>query len=417
MSRIDIPALTALAKQGSRTLSTWSTQQKNEILLAMAHDIREAAQSIAAENAKDIEAGDKAGLSAAMLDRLLLNAERIEACAKGLEEIAALPDPVGNILSHHETANHLKIDKVSVPIGVIGIIYESRPNVTVDVIGLCLKSGNAVVLKGGKEAIHSNRVLVHVLKGTLQTLGYDDRSIQFVDSVERKATQVLLKQNETVDLIIPRGGKGLIEAVIEHSTIPVLKHLNGVCHVYVDAKADLEMAAKIVVNAKCQRPGVCNALETLLVHEDVAPVFLPDMVRLLEDQGVELRGCEQTRAMVPSMKEATEEDWREEYLDLILSIRVVPHLDAAIEHIQTYGSSHSDAIVTEDAQAAEKFLNEVDSCTVYHNASTRFTDGAVFGKGAEMGISTDKLHARGPVGLEELTIYKYKVYGAGQVRG
>ena len=400
----------------SRFLATAPTELKNECLMAMADALEREADVIKEANEKDLEAGRKNGLSSAMLDRLRLTDARIASTAEGLRVAAGLEDPVGRVLSSSVRPNGLKIDKMSVPIGVIGIIYESRPNVTVDAAGLCVKAGNAVILRGGSEAINSNMALARCLDRAAVSAGMPEGAAQLIPWTDRRAVSILLKMDQYVDLIIPRGGEGLIRAVVEQSTIPVIKHYKGVCHVYVDDERDEEMALDIVENAKCQRPGVCNAIESLLIHKDAAPEFAPAIAERLEKRGVELRGDEEFRKLVPSAKSASEADWSEEYLDLILSVAVVPSLDAAVEHINRYGSGHSDAIVTSNPENAGRFLAAVDSSAVYVNASTRFTDGAEFGMGAEIGISTDKLHARGPMALPELTTYKYVVTGDGQIR-
>ena len=351
-----------------------------------------------------------------MIDRLTLTESRIEDMAKGLVMLAGLADPVGKVDANFIRPNGLSIEKTRVPIGVIGIIYESRPNVTVDAAGLCLKAGNAVILRGGKEAIHSNRKLAEIMRESGTEAGLPEDFVQLIQWTDREAVNYLLRLDSYINLIIPRGGEGLIRFTVENSTIPVIKHYKGVCHVYVDEAADIEMAKAIVINGKCQRPGVCNAVETLLIHKDIAEEFAPAIAEELKSKGVELRGDSKFCQLVPGTEAATEEDWYEEYLELILSVKVVEDIDEAITHIADYGSSHSDAIVTNDKMAAQKFKNEVDSAAVYVNASTRFTDGSMFGMGAEIGISTDRLHARGPMGLEELTTYKYVVSGTGQIR-
>ena len=430
------------ARDGARALAQLTTEQKNAVLLAMADALERNASVIKAANAKDMEASKAAGLSAAILDRLALDDKRITDMAKGLREVAALPDPVGQVISETTRPNGLRIRKVRVPIGVIAIIYESRPNVTADSAALCFKSGNATILRGGKEAIHSNLAIVNMMKDSCRGVpvctpqhGSRERAdtqvrpylpenaIQLVSTTDREAVRILAQAEGLVDLLIPRGGEGLVRAVAEVARVPVIKHYKGVCHVFVDAAADPDKAEKIVVNAKCQRPATCNAMETLLVHEKIAPKILPRLAKALAEKKVELRCDAKARELVgahpsvrPYVKPATEEDWYAEYLDLILAVRVVPNADAAIEHITKYGSAHSDAIVTEDKVTAEKFLRRVDSAAVFWNASTRFTDGGEFGMGAEIGISTDKIGARGPMGLEELTSYKYVVYGDGQVR-
>ncbi|MDD3117575.1 MAG: glutamate-5-semialdehyde dehydrogenase [Victivallales bacterium] len=404
------------AKYASYRLAGMSPARKNACLMAMADAIEAAAAEIRDANALDLDAGRKKGLSAAMLDRLTLDDRRIKGMADGLRYVTTLDDPVGKTLSDIIRPNGIRIRKVSVPIGVIGIIYESRPNVTVDAAGLCLKAGNAVILRGGSEAINSNLVLAQCLNCAGVEAGMPDGAVQLVPWTDRKAVSLLLKMSAYIDLIIPRGGEGLIRTVVEQSTIPVIKHYKGVCHVFVDNEADRDMADRIIINAKCQRPGVCNAIEKVLVHQDIADEYVPHLVQLLRDNGVEVRGGPDVCRLVDDIKPATEEDWSAEYLDLILTLKIVGDVNMAIGHINKYGSHHSDCIVTNNAAAAETFLNGVDSATVYHNASTRFTDGGEFGMGAEIGISTDKLHARGPMGLPELTSYKYLVCGEGQVR-
>lgn len=403
------------AKQASYQLLALSPEQKNIILLSMAHALLANSEHLIAENQKDIDAAHEAGLSDAMIDRLILTPERIQDMADGFETVSQLPDPVGEPLGMYQHPNGLPIEKVCFPIGLIAIIYESRPNVTADVIGLCLKSGNSVILKGGSEAIHSNRAIFNCLNEAGFKAGMPDHAIEFIDATDRQVVEHLVTQNGVVDLVIPRGGEGLIRAVSGMATIPVLKHDKGLCHVFVDESADVEMAINIVENAKCQRPGVCNALETLLVHEAIAAELLPKLATKIA--AVELRTDEQAAQYVPNAKPATPADWDTEYLDLVLAIKVVPDADAAIAHINEHGSHHSDAIITQDQINADRFCWLVDSSSVYVNASTRFTDGSEFGMGAEMGISTDKLHARGPVGLQELTTYKYLIKGSGQIRG
>ena len=384
--------------------------------MAMADEIERQKEYIQNENKKDLTAGKKIGLSNAMLDRLELSDARINGMSSAIREVAALSDPVGEIINTIERPNGLKINKMRVPIGVIGIIFESRPNVTADSASLCFKTSNAVILRGGKEAIHSNRAIAKALQNGGKKAGLPDNVIQLIQSTDRDAVRQLVQMDEYVNLIIPRGGEGLIRAVTEMAHVPVIKHYKGVCHTYVDDQADMQKALSIVVNAKCQRPGVCNAMETLLIHKDIAEIFLPQAAEMLSQAGVELRGNDEACKIVKKMKKAYEDDWYEEYLDLILAVRVVPDIQTAIDHINTYGSQHSDAIITESVNNRDKFFKEVDSATVYVNASTRFTDGGEFGMGAEIGISTDKLHARGPMGLEELTTYKYIIYGDGQIR-
>lgn len=407
------------AKAAARALATSSTAQRNAALMTMAASLRAAGNEILEANATDVAAFSGTN---AYRDRLTLNPARLEAMAKGLEEIAALPDPVGRVLTEWERPNGLKIRRVAQPLGVIGMIYESRPNVGADAAGLCLKSGNAVILRGGSEAIHSNLAIAEAMNREAKKAVLPDNAVIVVPTTDRLAIDELLKLDESINLVIPRGGEGLIRAVVDKSRIPVIKHYKGVCHVFVDRDADTAMAEKIVVNAKCQRPGVCNAMETLLVDEPIASRFLPQIGRVLHGKNVELRGDAKTQELLTGVlpladiKAATEEDWHAEYLNLTLAIRVVNGVDEAIDHIATYGSAHSDAIVTRDRDTAEKFLREVDSSSVFWNASTRFADGGQYGFGAEIGISTDKLHARGPMGLDDLTSYKYVVIGDGQVR-
>ena len=404
------------AKQASVQLARTSTTAKDTALSKMTERLASRKGKILEANQKDVQNARKKGLSTAMIDRLTLNEKRIQGMVDSIRQIVTLEDPVGEIMRMWKRPNGLVIGKKRVPIGVIGIIYESRPNVTSEAASLCLKSGNAVILRGGSESFNSNQSIVHILTKSLKECGLPPGAIQLVPTTEREAVDYLLKLNEYVDLIIPRGGEALIRKVTESSSIPVIKHYKGVCHIYVDESADLDMSLKICFNAKVQRPGVCNAMETLLVNEKVASHFLPLMAKKFSSAGVELRGCEETCKIIKGTKRAKEDDWYAEYLDLILAVKVVPDIDAAVRHITKYGSQHSDAIVTKDYSNAQKFLDEVDSSAVYVNASTRFTDGGEFGMGAEMGISTDKLHARGPMGLEELTSYKYIIYGNGQIR-
>ncbi len=406
----------AAAKAAARKLAVLSSAQKDKALRIIADLIEEGAERIKSENARDLQQGKEKGLSKALIDRLTLNDQRIKGMADGLRDIANLKDPVGEVLNINRQANGLEIGKVRTPLGVVGIIYESRPNVTVDAAGLCLKSGNAVILRGGSEAINSNLCLADVLRSGLTKAGLPAETVQVISTTDREAVQIMLKMDNYIDIIIPRGGHGLIRAVVENSTIPVIKHDKGVCHTYIHKDAELEMAVEIAFNAKVHRPGVCNAMETLLVHQDIAAKFLPKVGERYQKAGVELRGCERTRAILSSAVAATEDDWYEEYLDLILAVRIVDSFKEAVDHIDQYGSHHSDAIVTTDYQTSRDFLAEVDSAAVYVNASTRFTDGAVFGLGAEIGISTQKLHARGPMGLEELTSVKFIILGNGQIR-
>lgn len=404
------------AKEAARVLAGISSSTKDRALHAMARALEEEKDRILAANAIDMAEGKDRGLSKAMLDRLMLNEARIEEMAAGLRAIAALADPVGEVTSMWTRPNGLQIGRVRVPLGVVGIIYESRPNVTADAAGLCVKTGNAVLMRGGAEAFNSNLAITEVISRAAEEAGIPAGAIQLVQVKDREAVNVMLKMNQYLDVLIPRGGAGLIQTVIENATVPVIETGVGNCHVYVDEDAEIDMALNIVVNAKTQRPGVCNAMETLLVHEKIAPRFLPLVAEKLSSLNVELRGCEKSRNIVPWMKEATEEDWATEYLDLILAVRVVDSFEQAVEHIHTYGTKHSEAIVTQNYRRAREFLRIVDAAAVYVNASTRFTDGFQYGLGAEIGISTQKLHARGPMGLEALTTIKYIVFGDGQVR-
>lgn len=408
-------ALLKRARAASRALALSSTERKDQALGALAAMLRERRDAILAANAEDIARARSAGIAGAFVDRLTLSEARIEAMARGVEEVAALPDPVGETIALWRRPNGLEISQVRVPIGVIAIIYESRPNVTVDAGVLGLKAGNAVVLRGGKEALSSNGYLAGLIGEALERAGLDSGALVFVGNPDREVVQILKRHPEAIDLIIPRGGKTLKDA-LAGSSVPLLPHFDGICHTYVDSAADLAMAEEICFNAKCSRPSVCNAMETMLIHRDVAARFLPAMAARMEGAGVELRGCERTRAILPGAKPATEADWDTEYLDLILAVKIVDSLEEAIEFIARHGSGLADAIVTEDAASAARFEREVDSATVYVNASTRFTDGFEFGFGAETGISTNRLHARGPMGLRELTIYKYVIVGGGQVR-
>ena len=404
------------ARNASRLMATVSSSAKNAALEQIAHNLLSSKTTLMSENEKDLKAAEKEGLSSAMIDRLRLTDSRIEAMAEGIREVINLTDPVGEIMEDSVRPNGLQIQKVRVPIGVIIIIYESRPNVTADAASLCLKTGNATILRGGKESIHSNIAIYRQISSALEKVGLDKKAIQVIETTDREAINYLLKADEYVDLVIPRGGEGLIRNVVENSTIPVIKHYKGVCHTYVDEFANLNMAKDVCLNAKIQRPGTCNAMETMLVHRKIANTFLPDAYKVMSEAGVELRGCEKSRKILPDIKSAAEEDWSTEYLEKILSVKVVSSIEDALNHISAYGSSHSDAIITENKTNAEKFTDEVDSAAVYVNASTRFTDGYEFGMGAEIGISTDKLHARGPMGLNELTSYKYIVHGNGQIR-
>ncbi len=404
------------AKTASRILARASTKTKNKALENMANNLRSKAAAIIRENKKDIKTARSANLSKAMIDRLSLNKQRIEEMAVSIDAVIRLKDPCGVIDKIWKRPNKLIIGKMRVPIGLIGIIYESRPNVTSDCAALCIKSGNAVILKGGKESINSNLAIYKSLRDALKKSGLPEDCVSMIDFVDRKVVTYLLEMDDYIDLIIPRGGETLIRMVTDKSKIPVIKHYKGVCHLYVDKEADIKKALKICINAKVQRPGVCNAIETLLVHRALARDFLPKITEALRQEGVEVRGCNRTRELADKVKKAKESDWYEEYLDLILAVKVVKDADEAIGHISKYGSGHSDSIVTENYNTSLKFLKEVDSACVYANASTRFTDGYQFGFGAEIGISTDKIHARGPMALKELTIYKYIVFGNGQIR-
>jgi glutamate-5-semialdehyde dehydrogenase len=411
-----VQSLAVAAKKAARDLASLSTTSKNNVLIRMAEALNEQKEYIQAENEKDLTEGREKGLSAAMLDRLALTDKVIESMIVGLQEVVALPDPVSEVDEMIKRPNGLMVGRMRIPLGVIGMIYESRPNVTVDAAALCLKAGNAILLRGGSEAIHSNLALEKVLQDALATENINPAAIQVVPTIDREAVNVLLSLEEYIDLIIPRGGEGLIRFVAENSRIPVLKHYKGVCHVFVDIDADIEMAVDIVINGKCQRPGVCNALETLLVHQDIAKAFLPIVADSLIKAGVEIRGCPKTKQILPDVKDAVEEDWPAEFLDLILAVKVVEDLDTAMDHIDKYGSQHTEVIVTTDYANGQRFLKEVDASAVMVNASTRFSDGGEFGLGAEIGISTTKLHAYGPMGLKELTTRKFIVYGDGQVR-
>jgi glutamate-5-semialdehyde dehydrogenase len=404
------------AKEGAKALAKSSSKKKNLILLKMAEALRKKGEMLISENQKDIQFAEKKGLSKALIDRLTLNEKRIDEMAQGLIEVTALPDPVGEITKMWQRPNGMTVGRMRVPIGVIGIIYESRPNVTVDATGLCLKAGNAVILRGGSEAINSNKAIVAVLRTVAKEEALHEGAITFIDMPEREAIMEMLKLEGIIDLIIPRGGEGLIRTVTENSRIPVLKHYKGVCHVFVDRDADLIMAEEICFNAKVQRPGTCNAMETMLIDEAIAEGFLPKALKRFEDAGVELKGCPKTLSLYPNIVDVKEEDYYKEYLDLTLNVRVVKDIDEAMEHIARYGSAHSDAIVTKDYDKAMRFLKEVDSSAVFVNASTRLNDGYQFGLGAEIGISTDKIHSRGPMGLEELTCTKFIVLGNGQLR-
>ena len=404
------------ARQASRILANTDTQQKNQALLYIAEALEANAATLKAENAKDLAAGRDKGLDDAMLDRLTVSDKTIASMAEGVRQVASLADPIGTISDMNYRPSGIQIGKMRVPLGVVGIIYESRPNVTVDAAALCLKSGNATILRGGSEAIHSNRAIAECVKQGLAKAGLPSAAVQVIETTDRAAVGELLRMQDYVDVIVPRGGKSLIERVSRESKIPVIKHLDGICHVYIDDQAEQTKAIKVAMNAKTHRYGVCNAMETLLVAEAIAPEVLPPLADQLLAKGVELRGCEQTRTLLPNINAASEVDWSTEYLAPILSIKIVPDMAAAIEHINQYGSHHTDAIITENFTRARQFLREVDSSSVMVNASTRFADGFEYGFGAEIGISTDKIHARGPVGLEGLTSQKYIVLGDGHIR-
>ncbi|MFT8312827.1 MAG: glutamate-5-semialdehyde dehydrogenase [Clostridium sp.] len=404
------------ASLAARKLSTLDTNIKNNALIAMAEALEKNKDNILKANSIDVENAKKAGTTTALIDRLTLNEKRIAGMADGLRSVAALPDPIGEVTGMWKRPNNLNIGRIKVPLGTIGIIYEARPNVTVDAAALCLKSGNSVVLRGGSEAINSNLEVYKTINDAAIKAGLPEGSIEFIDITEREAVNILMKLNRYVDVLIPRGGAGLINNVVNNSTVPVIQTGVGNCHVYVHSDADLQMAEDIIVNAKTQRPAVCNAMETLLVHKSVAEEFLPKLGNTLKDLGVEIRGCKETQRILPYAKPASEEDYEIEFLDLILAVKVVDSLDEALDHIYKYSTKHSEAIITKSYEASQRFLKEVDSAAVYVNASTRFTDGGEFGFGAEIGISTQKLHARGPMGLNELTTIKYIIYGNGQIR-
>ncbi|MBL7225457.1 MAG: glutamate-5-semialdehyde dehydrogenase [Desulfobacteraceae bacterium] len=411
-----IGAMAKDAREASRRLRRLERAQKDHCLKLMAKKLLDRQEEIIKENQKDLAGAREAGLSPAMIDRLTLNEHVIRGMADGLMEVAVLSDPVGEIRGMWKRPNGLQVGRIRIPLGVIGFIFESRPNVTVDAAGLCLKSGNAVILKGGSEAIYSNIILGNLLSEALQETGLPPKAVQVIPTTDREAVNILIGLEEYIDIIIPRGGEGLIRFVTDHSRIPVLKHYKGVCHIYVDRSASLDMAKEICYNAKVQRPGVCNAMETMLVHRDVAADFLPEMVKQFRDAGVELRGCPDSVGLIPDMRPADESDWPAEFLDLILAVKIVSHMDEALDHIEKYGSNHTEAIITNDYNRSQRFLTDVDSSVVLINASTRFNDGNQLGLGAEIGINTSKLHAFGPMGLEELTTTKFIVYGQGQTR-
>lgn len=412
-----IKLIAGAARQASFTMARLSTTAKNELLIRMADALVANTEALIEENAKDLEAGSAKGLSAAMLDRLMLNEARIIGIADALHEVAALPDPVGEVTKMWKRPNELMVGKMRIPLGVIGIIYEARPNVTADAAALCLKAGNSVILRGGSEAIHSNLAIAGILQEEMAKKNIPSAALSVIPFTEREGVLEMLKQEESIDLIIPRGGESLIRFVVENSRIPVIKHYKGVCHVFVDATADFAMAERIIVNGKTQRPGVCNALETILIHKDIAETFIPAIAEVLGQYKVEMRGDETFRQFAPEAKPATEEDWHAEYLDLILACKVVDDIDDAINHINAYGSLHTESIITKDYANSQRFIREVNSSCVMVNASTRFSDGNQLGLGAEIGISTTKLHSFGPMGLEDLTTTKFIVYGEGQIRG
>lgn len=414
--KFDVKKIAQNAKIAAVEMARASTDKKKDTLLNMAVLLIENQDLLVAENEKDLVAAREKGLAEAMIDRLALSEARIIAMADGLKEVSSLSDPIGEISHLRKRPNGIQVGRMRIPLGVIGIIYEARPNVTADATGLCIMSGNAVILRGGSESINSNMVIARLLRQGLEHSGLPKNALQLIETTDREAVLQMLQCEEEIDLIIPRGGEGLIRFVVENSKIPVIKHYKGICHVYIDENADNEKASNIAINAKVQRPGVCNAMETLLIHEKIASTLLPQLAKKLEDDGVELRGCNKSRNIVPSIGEATEEDWHAEYLELILAIKVVGSMDEAIDHIQRYGSLHTEVIVTENYERAMRFLREVNSSVVMVNASTRFSDGNQLGLGAEIGISTTKLHSFGPMGVEDLTTRKFIVLGEGQIR-
>ncbi len=403
-------------KEASAALAVISTENKNKILQAMADALRENCEKILKANAIDIENGRKSGMAEAFIDRLMLNSDRVEGMAQGIEGVINLPDPVGRVIWEAQRPNGLKIQRISVPLGVVGIIYEARPNVTSDAAALAVKAGNAVILRGGKEAFNSNSVIMDIMRSAVEKSGFNPDIIELVRDTSRESSTALMRMNKYVDVLIPRGSASLIKAVVENSTVPVIETGAGNCHIYVDSEADIDMAAEIIYNAKTQRISVCNSAESLLIHKDIAEYALIAIKSRLDEKNVILYGDEISREICPDIEAASDDDWAREYLDYKMSVKIVKSLDEAVEHIRKYSTGHSECIVTENSENAEKFMNSVDSAAVYHNASTRFTDGGEFGFGAEIGISTQKLHARGPLGLEQLNSFKYKIYGQGQVR-
>ncbi|KEH99342.1 gamma-glutamyl phosphate reductase [Clostridium botulinum C/D str. BKT12695] len=406
----------SLAKSAARKMAIMSTVTKNNALNAMADALIENTEAIIEANKKDMDNGREKGLTESLLDRLLLDEERIKSMAQGLRDVSSLDDPIGEVIRMWRRPNNLKIGQIRVPLGVIGIIYEARPNVTVDAAAICIKSGNTAILRGGSEAIHSNSTIAKIISDAAVKAGLPEGAINFIETPSRDAVNIMMKLNGYIDVLIPRGGAGLINAVVKNATVPVIETGTGNCHVYVDASADLEIAANIVINAKTQRPSVCNAMESLLVHKDIADKFLPYLAEKLKPLNVEIKGCKRTQSLVESATEATEEDFAKEFLDFKFASKVVDSLDEALDHIYKYSTKHSEVIVTNNYENSQRFLNEVDAAAVYVNASSRFTDGSEFGFGAEIGISTQKLHARGPMGLKELTSSKYIIYGEGQTR-
>jgi len=404
------------AVEASRKMTQLASRKKNAILMSMAEELELSRAQLIEANDKDMQEGYNAGLNSSLLDRLKLTDDRIDGMIKGLQAVASLGDPIGTRISSWLRPNGLEIVKERVPIGVIGIIYESRPNVTADTTALCLKTANAVILRGGKEAFYSNMAIAKALQDGGAKKGMPKYAVQLIATTDRAAVKELVQLTGLVDLVIPRGGETLIRAVTEMAHVPVIKHYKGVCHTYIDASADMQMAKDIIINAKCQRPGVCNAMESLLIHKDFLETFVPEIVKELVEQNVKVKGDARVKSVCPQVEDATEEDWYAEYLDLVLSVKIVDDVQQAIDHINKYGSKHSDAIISSDKKSQGLFIRDVDSATVYINASTRFTDGGEFGMGAEIGVSTDKLHARGPMGLDELTTYKYIIYGSGQIR-